>query len=209
MSKESKEDESLNDAYDKSARTYHTNFSNDMKSAYRQELNDAYAKHEAEEENFSNTEFVASSLRSLKTTCRLCDSIFFSDNKLYQHLRNNSFRCDLRINSEQSKTIFSRQVISNVTILLTDSDSDLEQIIKSSTVFVKETEYAFRDWKYATFKLSWESKKSNAYETCVDTDCIMSLEDRDFVKSVIKDFFAQIKKLSLTISVRDINNKIH
>ncbi len=82
-------------------------------------------------------------------------------------------------------------------------------LIQFTAESVEETDYAFREWKYTTFKASWYTKNSVKYDVYADIECTMSLSDREFIKSITSNFIIKIRKLMSLILIRDIENKIH
>ncbi len=82
-------------------------------------------------------------------------------------------------------------------------------LIQFTAESIEETDYAFQEWKYATFKASWYTKNSAKYDVCADIECTMSLSDREFIESITLNFATKIRKLTSLILIRDIENKIH
>ncbi len=82
-------------------------------------------------------------------------------------------------------------------------------LIQFTAESVEETDYAFREWKYVTFKASWYTKNSAKYDVCADIECTMSLSDREFIELITLNFATKIRKLMSLILIHDIENKIH
>lgn len=114
---------------------------------------------------------------------------------MHQHLRAINYQC---VSNEVESSIVN---LSSVTI------SAKEKLIVFFALLVQRTDYAFREWKYATFQTSWNSENDLKYKVCADTDCIMFLKDRKFIQSIVSK--NEIKNLISLISVREIKNKIH
>ena len=82
-------------------------------------------------------------------------------------------------------------------------------LVQFTAESVKETNYAFQEWKYAMFKALWYTKNSAKYDVYTNIKCTMFLSDKKFIKSITSNFTTKIRKLMSLISIRDIKNKIH
>ena len=76
-----------------------------------------------------------------------------------------------------------------LSVILTSSDdtlglSDLsEKIIESSVTHTHQSEYEFRRWHYITAEVCFEWD-SEAHSICFNTDCSVTLIDRDFLSKI-------------------------
>ena len=81
-------------------------------------------------------------------------------------------------------------------------------IISTTTSSSKPLGYAFRDWKYTSFKLRFgkdfeTSPESNA---CADTGYLVILGNKKFILRMVLG--VEIRKMALPIPVRGLGNRI-
>ncbi len=164
MIEENIEQESLDEAYDRFARSYHDGPSTELKEAYYQDVSDDYAEGTLEEktdrnDDVMNAEFVTSIRGKFKTICRQCKAEFAFNSRLHEHLRQTKFQCktassnlqiSAAVSSELSESIVPVKIFT-ISFEILSKDRILIQFTAES---VEETDYAFREWKYATFKAS-------------------------------------------------------
>ena len=76
-----------------------------------------------------------------------------------------------------------------LSVISTSSDdtldlSDLsEKVIELSITHTHQSEYEFREWHYITAEVHFEWN-SKAYSVCFNTDCFITLIDRDFLSKI-------------------------
>ena len=68
--------------------------------------------------------------------------------------------------------------------------------------------YRFKGWKYITANVQFaKDQQAQVHNVCLDTGCIMTLIDRDFLKEVTPD--AIMKKMASPMSVRGVGPRKH
>ena len=136
------------------------------------------------------------SIKSITHKCNKCATIFTFRNKLFDHLRDVCWTNSTKYHDSNS--------INNAVVTTFSFTADI--IVESNAKAVDDNDYAFRDSQYARFKLSFIKNLVNI-EECFDVDCLMTIENRRVLKNNNSDLI--IKRLSSSISIRDIENIIH
>jgi hypothetical protein len=129
--------------------------------------------------------------RKLIFQCRKCRTKFVSNNKLHKHVR----EC-----RKKSKSII---------VEFFHFDEDIQEtnriiVFKTKSDFIKDL--VFRSWHFATFATRI-FKKDSLNELCADSECIMSLIDKSYLKQIV--FNVKIHNIDESITVRDIEIAIH
>ena len=126
--------------------------------------------------------------------CRICNSIFDSNNKLHKHLK----KCKRNLSIEIFHDVFVSKLFT--------FDSNKHVLIESNVLVIVDTRLVFRSWYYMTIIMSFFCQKVS-HNICIDTSCTMSLIDRVFVTNL--KLVIQIKKVNVSISIRDIDTFRH
>ena len=132
--------------------------------------------------DFVATHFVISS--TVSYVCRKCYLNFSFNNKLYRHVR------------ECRKQLQLVDTSSNFVHILS--------IVKSTTTFSKQIDYVFRFWRYITVQIN-HTTNDIAKNICVDTNCIMSLVDRNYFRRVLSNYDARICMIVQNIQIKKID----
>ena len=135
-------------------------------------------------------------------SCNLCKRFFEFKNKLFRHLR--FFRWKKKKSIDEVLTLLTNSVTINKTTKLIVVNSH----IKSNQS--RESEYASRNWKYAIIKVVFlEESESQidmkAENDVLNSECQISMRDREFIKKQISDVVYH--KLSSLISIREVKRK--
>jgi hypothetical protein len=127
--------------------------------------------------------------------CKKCRTIFFSNNQLHKHLRKNT--CI-------KKSLISQFKHEETIIHLTTNIS----IIEFTVDFFKniKIEFEFRDWIYVKVMISL-SIKNNETQICLDTDCNVTLTNRNFIKMHEAHYF--IRRMIISLNVRELKINKH
>ncbi len=96
MIEENIEQKSLNETYDRFAKSYHDDSSTKLKEIYYQDVSDNYVKDTLKEkincnDDVMNAEFMISTQEKFKTICCQCKAEFAFNSKLHEHLRQIKF----------------------------------------------------------------------------------------------------------------------
>jgi hypothetical protein len=134
-------------------------------------------------------------------TCRKCKQTFSSNNRLHKHLWQTfceNFRFTNRVNSTHDKIL--NEVIVNlvVDILLVESSIDSFKDI--------DTDFEFRDWIYVKTMINLFIN-DNEIQICLDTDCSVTLTDRNFIK--IHESHYIIRRMTISLNVRELRINKH
>ena len=136
--------------------------------------------------------------------CSACTETFSSRNKLFTYLR---IKC--RLLKAFKKAITAESYISAAWVIALDKQPAviLREIITSTAPLdiIKLSGYAFRDWKYTTFKLRLikEAAELDAYG---DTRYSVTLGDKKYMLRIILN--TEIRKILAPVSIRGLGNKI-
>ncbi len=219
MIEENIEQKSLDETYDRFMKSYHDDSSTKLKEIYYQDVSDDYVKDTLEEKtdrnnDIMNAEFMMSTREKFKTIYYQCKAEFAFNSKLHKHLKQTKFQCktassNLQISAAVSLKLLKSIVLIEIFMISFEILSKDRIVIQFTVESVAETDYAFQEWKYATFKASWYTKNSAKYDVYADIECTMSLSDREFIESITLNFATKIRKLTSLILIRDIENKIH
>ena len=71
----------------------------------------------------------------------------------------------------------------------------------------KQLEYDFRSYRYIILQMLFNLQNSIKSNICVDTECDMSLIDRQFLKNILSN--KEIYIMSIAIAIRDIDDRSH
>ena len=126
--------------------------------------------------------------------CRICNSIFDSNNKLHKHFK----RCKRNLSIE----IFHVAIATKFFTF----DSNKDVLIKLNVSIIIDTRFVFRSWHYVMIIMSFFCSKAS-HNICINIDCTMSLIDRVFVTNL--KLVTQIKKINVSIFVRNIDTFRH
>ncbi len=123
--------------------------------------------------------------------CRKCRTKFVSNNKLHKHVR----EC--------------RKKLKSIIIEFFHLDENIQKtnriiVFKTKSNLIKNL--IFRSWHFATFATRI-FKKDSLNELCADSECIMSLINRFYLKQTV--FNVKIHNTDESITIRDIEIAIH
>ena len=90
----------------------------------------------------------------------------------------------------------------------TSSTPDPLRVIISDTTDTYKPGYGFRGYQYATAKVCFKMQ-GTAHELCLDSGCIMSLIDREFLYTEYPDAAQETKKMPTPMTVRGIGKRKH
>ena len=92
-----------------------------------------------------------------------------------------------------------------IDILTSDAEKSFIELVIVSLVLepVSETDFAFRNYHYVITHISWESTDKKK-EICADANCTIIMIDHTFILVT-----AEVKKITIKISIRDLEFKIH
>jgi hypothetical protein len=124
--------------------------------------------------------------------CRKCKVSFFLNNKLHRHIR------DCR----------REKIIKSVDAHQTDAfhlHDDIERIIVFKVKLDLSKDLTFRFWHFATFHA--RICNDSIDELCADSECIMSLINRDYLMQILSQI--TIHRTEASIIVRDIDIATH
>lgn len=193
-----KEHDNFDDSYNKSADIYHVK--NSKKSheqstnIYHDEIDDL--EHlDFESKDSINCEFTFTVIFLIRRfiVCTFCKEKFLSNFRLHQHI---------------SMCVSNKKSSIKRTVLFSKLNLKVIFVIKFTVSTFEEIEYAFRDFQYVTIKVSFNSNETKD-EICLDTECIMTLEDRNYLKLHLLDYQSLVKLIRSFISIRDIDDVIH
>ena len=110
--------------------------------------------------------------RVLEYTCRFCQQVFYSNNKLHRHIRDcrktfpDSTFAAQHVSVKQPKSSKKAQIA-----------LWKQSVVDSTTSFDKNDEYEFRNWKYVTIKvtISYQNVMKNL---CFNIECTMFLMNK-------------------------------
>ncbi len=126
----------------------------------------------------------------LTLKCRQCELKFYSNNKLYKHLRSALHVSHRKIaNIIEHKKNFAKILI----VISTRKQKDHKNFV-------------FKEHQYARVKKTFESS-DELYEFCADFETFMFLIDRKFLEKIASDNY--IMKANLNLNVENIEFKIH
>jgi len=161
MIEENIEQKSLNETYDRFARSYHDDSSTKLKEIYYQDVSDDYVKDTLEEKtdrnnDVMNAEFVMSTQEKFKTICCQCKAKFAFNSKLHEHFKQIKFQCktassNLQISAavslKLSKSLKLLKSIVLIKIFMISFKILLKDriLIQFTAESVEETDYAFRE----------------------------------------------------------------
>ena len=150
-------------------------------------------------------QFMAPTVNRLYKYCR-CKKTFKFKNELHTHLQN-----DHGIKKGGDEHALSEKNAKAVSSIDASSPPIVEtnhvKIVKSSIQKLNVMKgYTFRGWKYATAKARFTVNRE-LQDMCLDTGCIMSLINRQFLKS--QSTGTLVEKISTLIKVKGIGSIIH
>ena len=116
-------------------------------------------------------------------TCRRCNENFYSNNKLHKHVK--QCRVDSVVNFNASKNVF---------------------VIESIVNKEHNKNYDFRSWHYVCIHVNISSELSTD-EFCLDSDIIMSIENKRYILNRLSKIF--VFRISESIRIRDIDTIWH
>jgi hypothetical protein len=121
--------------------------------------------------------------------------MFFSNNQLHKHLRQDI--C-------MKKSSISQLKLEETTIHLTTNIF----IVEFTTDSFKniDIDFEFRDWTYVKIMISFLIKDNEAL-ICLDTDCSVTLTNRDFIKTHEAHYI--IRRMSILLNVRELKTNKH
>ena len=145
---------------------------------------------------YVNVDFVDAS-RIQKHECRLCNQIFYFNNKFHKHVR----ECRKTFTTSFSKT----KIVSN-DIYIQQIDVWKYFIIKFVVSSNKNDDYDFRNWKYCTIKIivTHENVMKNL---CLNIDCAMSLIDRKWLHVLLSNVV--VRQIAEFVMIREIDDREH
>jgi hypothetical protein len=127
--------------------------------------------------------------------CRKCKTMFFSNNQLHKHLRQDI--C-------MKKSSISQFKFEETTTHLTMNILIVEFTIDSFKNI--EIDFEFRDWIYVKIMISL-SIKDNETQICLDTDCNVILTNKIFIKNHEAHYI--IRRMITSLNVRKLNTNKH
>ena len=130
--------------------------------------------------------------KSFKHQCTLCLKEFDSNNSLHKHIRADCGK-------------FAKEEPIKETIVL-EKGEDPHRIVKSSSTDNFTPGYGFRGYRYATAHIALKPQRET-HQLCLDSGCIMSLIDRQFLKSMLPDLFDNVKKMPTPMIVTGISDR--
>ncbi len=153
MIEENVEQKSLDETYDRFARSYHDDSSTKLKEIYYQDVSDDYVEDTLEKEadrndSVMNAEFMISTREKFKTICCQCKAEFIFNSKLHEHLRQTNFQCKTASsNLQMSVAEFSKLLKLIILIEIFTISSEIKEriLIQFMTKSVEETDYAFQE----------------------------------------------------------------
>ncbi len=153
---------------------------------YYDSCNNDQEQHDAKINFFSSTQ---------DFKCRKCKTIFFSNNQLHKHLRQNfCIKQSLIFKSDREKS--TAHLATNISI------------VEFFVDFFKniDIDFEFRDWTYAKTMISL-SIKDNEAQICLDTECSVILTNRIFIKNHEAHYI--IRRMITSLNVRELNINKH
>ena len=138
------------------------------------------------ENDFVAIHFVISS--TISYVCQKCYLNFSFNNKLHRHVR----ECRKQLQLVDTSSNFAHVL----------------SIVESTTIFSKQIDYVFRFWRYVIVQIN-HTTNDIAEDICVDTNCIMSLVDRNYFRRILSNYDARIRTTAQNIQVREIDVKLH
>jgi hypothetical protein len=134
-------------------------------------------------------------------TCKKCKRIFLSNNRLHGHLRQDLCRqvkFKAHVDTTDHKILNESTVNFVMNILIVESSVDFFKNI--------ETRFGFRDWIYVKVMISLSIKNSET-QICLDTDCSVTLTDRNFIK--MHEAHYSIRRMIISLNVRELEINKH
>ena len=131
--------------------------------------------------------------KSFKHQCTLYFKEFDLNNSFHKHIR---VDCGKVAKKEPVKE----------TIVLEKKNEDLHRIIKSLSTDDFTPGYNFRGYRYATAYVALKPQRET-YQLCLDSGCIISLIDRQFLKSILPELFDNVKKMPTFMTVKGISDR--
>ena len=155
--------------------------------------------------------------------CAKCQDSFPSRNKLFSHLRESCWRKPSAADSAPANSAVAakaegRKDPADVwSAMVTKQPSTIREPIKSTvSASTKPPGYAFRGWKYASFKLrlakevmqegAVAARDSQESEACADTGCSVTLGDKKYVLRMVPGI--EIRKMASPVPVKGLGNRI-
>ena len=152
--------------------------------------------------------------------CNHCNSIFVFRNQLFKHLRNACWSSDTSEHADHAISVIkflfivsifqknsNAKIFHEKTYELSHAFSSVNRRVIQSIVRFDETssDYVFREYQYdqVTVKLD---NNIESIKICIDIDCFVTMIDRKFLTQLL--FNVSVQKLTSSISVRDVNDKI-
>ena len=125
--------------------------------------------------------------------CQLCNVNYFSKNKLFKHLRIDCWQ-------QSINHIF----VTNESII---NQSTNKQLIEFSVQVIVDDEQRFREYHYAMIKIKSSINFEMLIDVCLNIDYLMTIANKKIMQQYFSD--STIKQLSLSISMRNIDNIMH
>ena len=147
--------------------------------------------------------------------CAKCSKSFPSRNKLFSHLREACWRKPTTTDESRSTKATSEDSAGTkepARTAMVAQQTGIREIIQSSASSTKPPGYAFRGWKYASFKLRLAKEAIPApqelpeSEACADTGCSVTLGDKKYVLRMVPGI--EIRKMASPVPVRGLGNRI-
>ena len=152
--------------------------------------------------------------------CVKCSKVFPSRNKLFSHLRGACWRKPTTTDEPRGTKAGPEKATSDVSASIKETartamlaqQTGIREIIQSPVSSTKPPGYAFRGWKYASFKLRLAKEAILApqelpeSEACADTGCSVTLGDKKYVLRMVPGI--EIRKMASPVPVRGLGNRI-
>jgi hypothetical protein len=127
--------------------------------------------------------------------CRKCKIVFFSNNQLHKHLRQNMCMKKLSISQFKIEDATTHLAMNMFIVKFTiDSFKNID------------TNFEFRDWTYVKIMISLFIKSTEA-QVCLNIECSVTLVDRKFIKIYATHYI--IRRMTTSLNVRDLRINKH
>ena len=152
-------------------------------------------------------------------SCSHCNSIFISRNQLFKHLRNACW-FDTFEHVDHAVSIMKLSSIVSISQKNSNVEISREKIYELSHVFFSvsrrviksivrfdeaSSDYVFREYQYGQTIVRLDSNTEDT-KICIDIECSVTMIDRKFFTQLLSN--VSVQKLTSSISVRDVENKI-
>ncbi len=122
MIEENIKQKSLNEIYDKFARSYHDDSSTKLKEIYYQDVSDNYVEDTLKEktdrnDDVMNAEFMMSTQEKFKTICHQCKAEFAFNSRLHEHFKQIKFQCKTASSNLQISAAVSSKLLKSLKLL--------------------------------------------------------------------------------------------